>query len=567
MSTSTIISILGGLGLFLLGMALMTEGLRAFAGSSLRTLLSRAAATPARGVFWGGLVTLIVQSSSATTMTTIGLVSAGLLTFPQALGVVFGANIGTTGTAWLVALVGVKVSLNAAAMPLVFCGALLRLLGRGRMSGAGGALAGFALLLVGLTVMQEGMAGLATRLNPSDLPSVSDGWGGALGVLKLVLVGIVMTTVMQSSSASIAVTLSALHAGAIGADQAAALVIGQNIGSAVSSAIAAVGANTPAKRTAVAHVLFNSITAVVALVAFPIYSPLVLHGAGRLDPTILLAAFHTTYNAVGIALLLPLIRPFARLVERVVPQRGPVLTRFLDRSVLTLPDVAVEAVRRTIGETLRALCESIAPSLQDLAERRGRSEVDSVLVRSAEEAMNQARQFLSDLSQPPASEVERRRLAGALHALDHTARLAEDALDLPEAGVLRGIAEDEEVLRAAGLCARALRLAASLVAGVAEGVSMKPGTEADVAEKVAELARGSAELADLRRSHRRATLGAAASPDADAGDMLRVDSAIVRIDTVRELDRLAYHAWRAASHLVEDRPAATPSQPPAALGP
>ena len=131
---STTISILGGVGLFLLGMTVMTDGLKALAGSALRTVLAKAAATPMRGAFWGAIATLIVQSSSATTMTTIGLVSAGLLTFPQGLGLVFGANVGTTGTGWLVALIGVRVSLTAAALPMIFVGALVKLLGRGRLS-------------------------------------------------------------------------------------------------------------------------------------------------------------------------------------------------------------------------------------------------------------------------------------------------------------------------------------------------------------------------------------------------------------------------------------------------
>src|SRR3974390_1766758 len=115
---STAISILGGVGLFLLGMTVMTTGLKALAGTGLRTVLSKVAATPLSGAFWGAVVTLVVQSSSATTMTTIGLVSAGLLTFPQGLGLVFGANVGTTGTGWLVALVGVGVSLSPPAPPL-----------------------------------------------------------------------------------------------------------------------------------------------------------------------------------------------------------------------------------------------------------------------------------------------------------------------------------------------------------------------------------------------------------------------------------------------------------------
>ncbi|CAG0957061.1 hypothetical protein PHYC_00524 [Phycisphaerales bacterium] len=571
-----VISILGGLGLFLLGMAVMTDGLRALAGSALRSVLTRAASTPAKGTFWGAVVTLIVQSSSATTMTTIGLVSAGLLTFPQALGVVFGANLGTTGTGWLVALLGVKVSLNAASMPMVFLGALLKLMAKGRWAGAGGAIAGFGLLLVGLTVLQGGMAGLATRLNPADLPMVggTGASGGAVGVLILVLAGIAMTTVMQSSSVAVAATLSALHAGAIGPDQAAALVIGQNIGTAVSSALAAIGATTPAKRTALAHVLFNVVTAVIALAAFPLYAPLIVKAATpprSMDATIMLAAFHTAYNVVGVAMLLPLVGPFARLVERLVPQRGPAFTRHLDRSVLAVPAVAVEAARRTVACTLVAMCEAVAAS----TERWGRAanggmrgegggggggraeEAFAALVREAVEALCQARLFLSGLSEPPASDAERARLADTLHALDHASRFAENALEAPEAGTAgatkSAVMSDTEAARAAGLCVEALRLAANVTRSVAE-----PGTTPDpvrragpqpeaVGAGVADLARRSAELADLRRAHRHATLSITAT---SGGGGVAADQAIARVDTVRRLDRLAYHAWRAAAHLV-----------------
>src|SRR5499433_1025349 len=220
---STAISVLGGVGLFLLGMSVMTAGLKGLAGSRLRTVLSKAAATPLSGAFWGAVATLVVQSSSATTMTTIGLVSAGLLTFPQGLGLVFGANMGTTGTGWLVALIGVRVSLTAAALPMIFVGALLKLLGGARVSAAGAALAGFGLVLFGLTTLQQGMGGLAERLHPADLPAVYgpgvSWWSSLFGVLALIVVGLAMTAVMQSSTASIAVTLSAYFAGAVGLDQ------------------------------------------------------------------------------------------------------------------------------------------------------------------------------------------------------------------------------------------------------------------------------------------------------------------------------------------------------------
>src|SRR6202007_1970534 len=168
---STTISVIGGGVLFLLGMSVMTAGLKGLAGSGLRTVLSKAAATSLSGAFWGAVVTLIVQSSSATTMTTIGLVSAGVLTFPQGLALVFGANVGTTGTGWLVALIGVRVSLTAAALPMIFVGALIKLLGSGRVAGTGAALAGFALVLFGFTAVQIGIGGLSESLHPADLPA------------------------------------------------------------------------------------------------------------------------------------------------------------------------------------------------------------------------------------------------------------------------------------------------------------------------------------------------------------------------------------------------------------
>src|SRR6201989_2079550 len=293
---STTIAVLGGVGLFLLGMTVMTDGLKALAGSGLRTVLGKAAATPLSGALWGAIVTLLVQSSSATTMTTIGLVSAGLLTFQQGLGLVFGANVGTTGTGWLIALIGVRGSLTAAALPMIFIGALIKLLSSGRISGAGAALAGFGLVLFGLTTLQQGMGGLAERLHPADLPAVLGGsdagcWVGLRGVLMLVVVGLVMTALMQSSTAAVAVTLSAHYAGAIGLDQACALIIGQNIGTATSSGLAAIGASTTAKRLAIAYVLFKLIAAVIALVLFPIVTPSLVRASHTIDGVTVLAGY------------------------------------------------------------------------------------------------------------------------------------------------------------------------------------------------------------------------------------------------------------------------------------
>jgi phosphate:Na+ symporter len=560
---STAIAVLGGVGLFLLGMTVMTDGLKALAGSALRTVLGKAAATPLHGSFWGALITLLVQSSSATTMTTIGLVSAGLLTFPQGLGLVFGANVGTTGTGWLIALIGVRVSLTAAALPMIFIGALIKLLSSGRISGAGAALAGFGLVLFGLTTLQQGMGGLAERLHPADLPGVLAGpdagwWRGMLGVLTLVVVGLVMTALMQSSTAAIAVTLSAHYAGAVGLDQAFALVIGQNIGTATSSALAAIGASTTAKRLALAYVLFKVIAAAIALVLFPIVTPLLVRASRTIDGVTLLAAYHTVYNVIGVVVLLPVIDRFTRLVERILPERGSPLTRCLDPSALLTPIVAVEAVRRTIARALAVVCGSVEAAL---AAASGGEPVQpgkgATSMAEAADALRQAQVFLSDVTAPPDTDDEQRRHTSTMHALDHASRLAEIASGPIDFGTVRGGPDD---VRAGELCRAAMRSAVAVAAEVVEPPDVTqspalavapsnaagvPGAAAISSDKgLVELKRCATELGDMRRAHRGATLGAVAN------GTLTADAAMVRVDTVRSLEALAHHAWRSAAHLL-----------------
>ena len=560
---STTISILGGVGLFLLGMTVMTEGLKALAGSSLRTVLGKAAATPLSGAFWGAVVTLLVQSSSATTMTTIGLVSAGLLTFPQGLGLVFGANVGTTGTGWLVALVGVRVSLSSYALPMIFVGALVKLLGGGRIAAAGAALAGFALVLFGLTTLQQGMGGLAESLHPSDLPAVLGapgvGWlSGSFGLMTLVVVGLVMTAVMQSSTASIAVTLSAYYAGAMGVDQGCALIIGQNIGTATSSAMAAIGASTTAKRLAVAYVLFKVIAALIALVSFPVVIRLLVRAESAIDGVTLLAAYHTAYNVVGVLVLMPVIGWFTQFVERLLPDRTSPLTRCLDPAALAIPIAAAEGVRRTVARAVGSICRSVDTALT-AASNGGAVQIEksAASVTEAAEALEKALKFLSDVSGPPEDEDEQRRVTSTLHALDHATRLAETASGKAVFTTAKGGPED---VRAAEFCAEAMQCAASVVAEVAaepadidrarpikarRNATGSPEADATLAAPAAlvRLEEAAKALGALRLAHRSATLGKVATGE------LTADEAIARVDAVTRLEALARHAWRSAAYL------------------
>ena len=556
-SLGTAITVFGGVGLFLLGMTVMTDGLKALAGSSLRTALGKAAATPLSGAFWGAIVTLLVQSSSAVTMTTIGLVSAGLLTFPQGLGLVFGANVGTTGTGWLVALIGVRVSLSTYALPLIFIGALVKLLAGGRIAAAGASLAGFALVLYGLTTLQQGMGGLAERLHPSDLPSVLGmadvGWAaGSAGLIMLVLVGLAMTAVMQSSTAAIAVTLSAFYAGAVGLEQGAALIIGQNIGTATSSALAAIGASTTAKRLALAYVLFKLIAAVIALATFPFVVALMRRLAPSVDGVTQLAAYHTAFNVVGVAVLLPATQWFTRFVERLLPAKESPLARTLDPAALVNPVIAIEAVRRVVAEALGTLAASIAASLSGTAQKPGAG------VAAPAAAVSEAREFLSDLKVAPESDAERHRMTRTLQALDHVSRIIEVLGESGPPGPASGGKDD---LRAAELCKQAMRwsgaVAESITAESALSERAAPiGWTAtpDAAAALAEAESAANALGAMQRGHRMAILASV-----EPGGMTAAE-AFARVDAIRRLDALAHHAWRSAAHLIgrDERGTTTP---------
>lgn len=346
--------LLGGVGLFLMGMELMTEGLRLAAGPALERILAASTATRLRGLAAGVLVTALVQSSSAVTVATIGFVNAGLLTLGGALWVLFGANVGTTMTGWIVALLGFGVKIDALALPLVGLGVGLRLSGAGSRRGAvGTALVGFGLLFLGIEVLKDAFDGVARRI---ELPSGS-GW---TMVLAQLFIGLVLTVLMQSSSASLTVALSAAQAGLISAPGAAAVVIGANIGTTVTAVIAALRATANARRAATAHVLFNVITGVVALALLPWLVHWLLDVKQALglppSPALTVALFHTTFNVLGVVLMWPLAPHLTRWLQQRFrsAEEDEARPRHLDPTVLTVPVLALDALQRELAR-LRAM--------------------------------------------------------------------------------------------------------------------------------------------------------------------------------------------------------------------
>ena len=342
----TLGTFLGGLGIFLLAIRMLTEGLRAAAGDGLRNMLARSTRTALRGIASGVLLTAAVQSSSAVTVATIGFVNAGLLNLGQALGVVYGANIGTTITGWLVAAVGFDLQLDTFALPLVGVGMFLRLLGRGgRLGAAGEALAGFGLFFIGVDVLKTAFEGVALSV---DLAVLSP--QGIWGLLACLGIGFAMTVLTQSSSAAIAITLTAATGGVLELETAAAVIIGSNVGTTSTAVFAAVGATSSARRVAAAHVVFNLVTGAVALLALQG----LLWAIGNLEialgmeavPAVTLALFHTVFNVLGVLIMLPFTGLLARFLERRFVSTAERLGRplHLDDSVAGTPALALDAM-------------------------------------------------------------------------------------------------------------------------------------------------------------------------------------------------------------------------------
>lgn len=412
-----IIQTLGGIGLFLLGMIVMTNSLNELAGNTIRRSLMRFTHTPLSGALSGAACTAIVQSSSATTIAAIGFVGAGLMSFPSALGIVFGANIGTTITGWLVAILGFKLQLNLLVLPLIFFGAILRLFAKNRLSYVGLALAGFGLIFVGITFMQQGMQGVEKLINLDHFSEDT-----LITRLQLVVIGIVFTLITQSSSAGVATALSALFAGVINFHQAAALVIGMDVGTTATAAMATIGGSIGARRTGFSHVIYNFFTAIVALI---ILTPFIKLWDSLLPYTInhnseiALVAFHSTFNILGVIAILPFTRSFVTLIERIVPEQINKYEQPLDTALLTQPGLALAQVQKNIYYQLLALLKHIQAIL---SHNQNGQRVDLL---DLSQAIDDSQSYVDQIHLSPQQHEDWDKLIAIVHSLDHLQRLHE----------------------------------------------------------------------------------------------------------------------------------------------
>lgn len=325
-----ILQLLGALGLFLFGMKVMSDALLLLAGNKMRGILATMTSNRFLGISTGFLITSVIQSSSATTLMVVSFSNASLLTLTESISVIMGANIGTTITAWLITILGFKVSMSAIALPLVGFGFLFMFSKKENLKNWGGFIIGFAILFIGLQFLKEAMPNIND--NPEILQFlnryVDMGYGS---ILLFLLIGTILTVIIQSSSATMALTLIMTAEGWIPFELAAAMVLGENIGTTITANLAAIVANFQAKRTARAHLIFNVIGVVWMLILFYPFLNLISWLTQRLgseSPYLSAAAipvaislFHTVFNVINTFLLVWFINPIAKIVEWVVPEK------------------------------------------------------------------------------------------------------------------------------------------------------------------------------------------------------------------------------------------------------
>ncbi len=325
-----ILQLMGALGLFLFGMKVMSDALLLLAGNKMRGILATMTSNRFLGISTGFLITSVIQSSSATTLMVVSFSNASLLTLTESISVIMGANIGTTITAWLITILGFKVSMSAIALPLVGFGFLFMFSKKENLKNWGGFIIGFAILFIGLQFLKEAMPNI--NENPEILQFLNRyadmGYGS---ILLFLFIGTILTVIIQSSSATMALTLIMTAEGWIPFELAAAMVLGENIGTTITANLAALVANFQARRTARAHLIFNIIGVVWMLILFYPFLSMISWLTQRLgseSPYISAAAipvaislFHTVFNVMNTFLLVWFINPIAKIVEWVVPEK------------------------------------------------------------------------------------------------------------------------------------------------------------------------------------------------------------------------------------------------------
>ena len=356
----SILTLAGALAMFLYGMDMMSTGLQKSAGNGLRRLLGKMTSNPFKGVLTGLGVTAVIQSSSATTVMVVGFVSAGLLTLSQAIGVIMGANIGTTMTAWIISIFGFKADISALAVPLMTVGVILSMSKKDKLRNISELIMGFCLLFLGLSLMKGAVPNLSETPQVLEFITKWSGHGFA-SVLLFLVFGTVLTLILQSSSATVALTLVFLDMGWLKFDMAAAMVLGENIGTTITANIAAAVGNTNARRAALAHTVFNVFGVLWVLTIFhPFVSFIqwIISQMGVDEATSMvygISMLHTVFNIINTFIMIWFTKLIEKIVTSVIKDKEDTepysdgRIKYIDYGLISTPELAlVESSKEVI---------------------------------------------------------------------------------------------------------------------------------------------------------------------------------------------------------------------------
>ncbi len=407
--------LLAGVSLFLFAMAQLEGALKVLGGRSISLYLGRQTQSRPKAVLGGLLSTAVLQSSSVVGLMVLAFVGAGLLSLPSALGMIFGSNLGTTLTGWIVATLGFKVEIYSLSFPLISLGGFIVLFSSGRATHVGRAIMGLGLLLLGLQFMKSSVASLQGLIDIADLAGLAS-W-------KYLLFGFIVAGVIQSSSASIMLTLAALDAAMIDLPSAAAIAIGADLGTTSTVLFGAIGGSVPKKQVAAGHVLFNLVTAVLAF-AFRLPLLSLIAALGIEDPLYALVAFHSLFNFIGLLLFVPFTSPFAGLLERILPAEETSEARYLievspgpgEASLRAVENEASALIARVISLNMAAFDPPLETPAGEfpVPHRRGLEEQTSAsfseLYNRAKRLEGEILEFVIQLQTGPLDELESGRL-------------------------------------------------------------------------------------------------------------------------------------------------------------
>ncbi len=342
--------IAAGVAIFLFGMLFLEDGFRAFTGGILENLLAKTTDKLWKSITFGIVSTTIMQSSSLVSVITISFLSSGLIGLAAGIGIIFGANLGTTTGAWLIAGFGLKVKISAYAMPMLVFGVIMVFQKSRNLKGIGYVLAGLGLLFLGIHHMKEGFEAFRETIDLTQFAV-----GGYAGLFLFAAIGIAATVIMQSSHATLVLIITALSVGQITYENALALAIGANIGTTITAIIGAMSANHQGKRLAGAHLIFNLVTGLIAIIFIwqIIWLVDMISGSvGIADDnyTLKLAVFHTVFNLIGVLVMAPFVNRLVIFLERAIPTptTSIVETQFLNNSVMDFPETLLTAVRNEV---------------------------------------------------------------------------------------------------------------------------------------------------------------------------------------------------------------------------